>query len=346
MENITDEELEHLREGPHAEPLAVQLRRAEEAGRGRDAISPSRIPWRGWKDILYRCYLGISAHRLLAVAGGVVFYQILAVFPGIGALVSIYGLFASAEQIRHDLVLLSTIVPSAAIDILGDQIDRISAHGSSNLSLTFLVGLVFSIWSANAGIKAMFDALNVIYDEEEKRSLVRLNLISLTFTVGLIIFVLIALTGIVAIPLFLSSLAPWTSSAVSIGLLRWPILFIVATIWLSILYRFGPSRRPAKWRWLNLGSITGTVTWLVGSVAFSWYLSHVADYNATYGSLGAAIGLMMWLWLSAIVVLLGAQLNAEVEHQTARDSTVGTTERPIGTREAVMADTVGAAVGS
>lgn len=329
----------------HVEPLAVQFEPAREQGRGRQAPSPRHIPWRGWKDILYRTFVGITAHRLLALAASAVFFDILAVFPAIAALVSIYGLFASGAQIRHHLVLLATIVPSAAIDILGDQIDRISARSGGNLSVTFLLSLAISIWSANAGIKAMFDALNVIYDEDEKRSFLRLNAISLLFTVGSLVFLLVALAGVVAAPLIFAGFGVAHGGIMSIALLRWPILFVIVAAALSLLYRFGPSRRPAKWRWVSVGSLVGTLTWLVGSAGFSWYLSHVADYNATYGSLGAAVGFMTWLWLSAIVVLLSAQLNAEIEHQTARDSTVGSSERPIGQRHAVMADTVGAAQG-
>ena len=326
-----------------AEPLAVQLDRARERGRGRQASSPGRIPWRGWRDILYRAYLGIIQHRLLAVAAGAVFYGILAIFPGITALVSIYSLFASSAQIGHDLVLLSAIVPSEAIGIIGDQIDRIAAKGGGNLSLTFLFSLALSLWSANSGAKAMFDALNVIYDETEKRSFVRLNLLSLTFTLGLLVFLMIASAAVVAAPLIFHRFDVGHATLLPVTALRWPLLFAIVTVGLSILYRFGPSRRPAKWRWVSLGSVVGAIAWLAGSAGFSWYLGHVADYNATYGSLGAAIGLMTWLWLSAIVVLLGAQLNAEVEHQTARDSTVGRVERPIGMRQAVMADTVGPA---
>jgi membrane protein len=324
-------------------PLQPQLARARERGRGRQANSPERIPWRGWRDIFYRTYLGVTTHRVLEVAAGVAFYEILAIFPGLSALVSIYGFFASGAQIRHHLALLATIVPAQAIGIIGDQIDRIAAKGSGNLSVTFLISLAVSIWSANAGVKAIFDALNVIYDEDEKRNFLRLNFISLLLTLGLIGFLLIAIAGVVAVPLMFSAIGAGVPSLLSISLLRWPVLFAIVTVALSILYRFGPSRRPAKWRWLSVGSVAGAVTWLVGSVGFSWYLGHIADYDAAYGSLGAAIGLMIWLWLSAIVVLLGAQLNAEIEHQTARDSTIGEIERPLGQRDAVMADTVGAA---
>lgn len=325
------------------EPLGVQEMRAQEPGRGRQATAPTHVPWRGWKDILLRAALGVSKHRLLAVAAGAAFYELLAIFPGVTAFVSTYGLFASGDQIRRHLSLLAQVAPASALDVIGDQIDRIVAKGAGSLSLTFVFGFALALWSANAGIKAIFDALNVIYDEDEKRGLIRLNLASIAFTLCLIAFLVVAAGSVAAFPSALSRLGTDRIGQIVISVLRWPALFVIVTFGLAVLYRFGPSRREAKWRWLTLGSTIGALVWLLGSAAFSWYIANVADYNATYGSLGAAIGLMMWLWLSAVVVLLGAQLNAEVEHQTARDTTVGSVERPLGQRRAVMADTVGEA---
>jgi membrane protein len=326
------------------ESLSLQQARALEPGRGREAMAPDRIPWRGWIDIFLRVYSGISKHRLLAVAAGAAFYGLLAIFPGITAFVSIYGLFASSAQIRYHLALLVDIVPADAVDIIGGQIDRIVAKGAGSLSLAVVVSLALSLWSANAGIKALFDALNVIYDEDEKRSFLRLNVVSLLFTFCVITFMVTSLIAVVVVPLILSRFGLDPLSHFPIAALRWPFLFVIVALGISALYRFGPSRRPPKWRWVSIGSVVGAIAWLAGSVAFSWYLGNVADFNATYGSLGAAIGLMMWLWLSAVVVLLGAQFNAEIEHQTARDSTIGEVERPLGQRQAVMADTVGEAL--
>ncbi len=326
------------------EPLSLQQARALERGRGRQATTPDRIPWRGWIDIFLRVYSGISKHRLLAVAAGAAFYELLAIFPGITAFVSIYGLFASSAQIRYHLALLVDIVPADAFDIIGGQIDRIVAKGAGSLSLAVVFSLALSLWSANAGVKALFDALNVIYDEDEKRSFLRLNLISLAFTFCVIVFMVMSLAAVVAVPVVLSRFGLGRLSQFPVAALRWPFLFVIVALGLSALYRFGPSRRPPKWRWVSIGSVVGAIAWLAGSVAFSWYLGNVADFNATYGSLGAAMGLMMWLWLSAVVVLFGAQLNAEIEHQTARDSTIGEPERPLGQRQAVMADTVGEAL--
>jgi membrane protein len=317
--------------------------RAREHGRGRRASSPEYIPWQGWKDILVRTYLEFNRHRLLALAAGVAFYDLLAIFPAITALVSIYGFFASATEIEADLSLLVSLVPAELLDVIREQTHRIASQGAESLSLTFIAAVLFSLWSANAGMKALFDALNVIYEEVEKRSFVRLNIASLCFTAALIALAVLNTAAIVVVTPFINQLRINNLAAAALSISKWVFLFVVAALVLSALYRFGPSRRRAKWRWLSIGSIAGALSWLTCSAAFSWYLGHFAKYGVTYGSLGAAVGLMMWLWVVAIVILLGGQLNAEIEHQTARDSTIGDIERPLGRRGATMADTVGEA---
>jgi membrane protein len=325
------------------EPLILQEERALQHGRGRNASEPARIPWRGWKDIGWRTYEQISADRLMLIAAGVTFYALLATVPAITALVSMYGLFTPASAINGHLRFLADFMPGNAYDLVSEQIVRIAGKSDGKLSLAFVVGLGVALWSANAGMKAIFDALNIVYDEDEKRGLIRVNLVSLTFTAGAIVALLLALGAVVVLPLVLAfagldakPYAGW------LPLLRWPALFVLMIVGLAILYRFAPSRRRAKWRWVSVGSVFAALAWIAVSLAFSRYLSKFADYNATYGSLGAVIGLMMWLWISALVVLIGAELNSEIEHQTARDSTVGA-EKPLGARGAVMADTVGAA---
>jgi membrane protein len=273
----------------------------------------------------------------------VAFYNLLAIFPAITALVTIYGLFASATEVEGDLTLLVSLVPGELLDVVREQTHRIASQGAESLSLTFIGALVFSLWSANAGMKALFDALNVIYEESEKRGFVRLNIASLFFTAALMALALLNTAAIVVITPVIARLKINHLVAQALSASKWLFLFLAATLVLSALYRFGPSRRPAKWRWLSVGSVAGALSWLTGSAAFSWYLAHFAKYGVTYGSLGAAIGLMMWLWVTAIAILLGGQLNAEIEHQTARDSTVGDMERPLGRRGATMADTVGKA---
>jgi membrane protein len=324
------------------EPL--QRKRASEPGRGRHAESPAHIPWQGWKDIFWRTVQEIQSDRLLAVAAGVVFYALLALFPAVTAGVSIYALFADAGTIAGHIGELSALLPGGAIDIVSKQIRSIVQRGSSELTFGFIFGLGVAFWSANAGMKAIFDALNVIYDEEEKRSFIKLNLISLLFTLSAIALVLAAFASVTVIPFVLKYAALEGGTRFIIGYGRWLGMFVVTVLALSVLYRYGPSRATARWHWISVGSVFAAVLWMITSITFSWYVANFGTYNATYGSLGAAIGMMMWMWLSIIVVLVGAELNSEIEHQTARDSTTGA-PLPLGMRGAAMADTVGEAQG-
>ena len=325
------------------EPRALQLKRAMEPDRGRRAGMPTGIPWRGWKDIFWRTVEEISADRLLLIAGGVVFYGLLATVPAITALVSMYGIFTPASTINAQLSFLADVMPAGAYELISDQVVRIAGNSDGKLTVAFALGLGIALWSANAGVKAIFDALNVVYDEDEKRGFFKLNAISLSFTFAGVVVLILVLAAVVALPLVLAFVGfAAKQQAGWLPLLRWPVMFALVVLGLSVLYRYGPSRRNAKWRWVSIGSVFAALTWIAVSVAFSWYLSKFADYNATYGSLGAVIGLMMWMWISTAVVLIGAELNSEIEHQTACDSTIGA-EKPMGTRGAVMADTVGAA---
>jgi len=327
---------------PAQESLGLQEARASQRGRGRMAQSPVNIPWRGWKDILWRTYARISDDRLTALAAGVVFFSLLALFPGIAAGVSCYALFSDPGTISNHLSMLSDVVPAGGLTILHDEIARIAAKSDGNLTFGFLFGLGVALWSANAGMKSIIDALNIMYDEEEKRGFIKLNLVSLLFTICTIAGTFLAVSAIVVFPLILAALG-WSSfDAPIIAFLRWPALFVLMIAGLAVLYRYGPSRRLAKWRWITVGSIVAALIWLGASALFSWYLGNFADYDATYGALGALMGLVMWMWISTMVVLVGAELNSEIEHQTARDSTVGS-EKPLGLRGAVMADTVGEA---
>jgi len=327
--------------GPASHEGASAERVAEaEPGRGRQVDAPSEIPAAGWKDIALRLYKEFSNDRILLVAAGVTFYAILALFPAIAALVSIYGVVADPSTINQHLNELRGVLPDGAIDIVGGQVKRLTAKGDTALGLTAVVGILISLWSANGGMKAVFDALNIAYEEEEKRSFIMLNLQSLAFTAGALLFVILALTGIVVVPAALQMLG-LDREAWYIALLRFPALLVLVIGGLAVLYRFGPSRRKPKWRWVTWGSAVAGTLWLVASGLFSWYVANFGSYNETYGSLGAAIGFMTWIWLSTSVVLLGAELNAEMEHQTARDTTEGT-QKPLGTRQARMADTVAA----
>jgi membrane protein len=326
--------------GLHAEQETSGPDRNEAADRGRAATTPWDIPWSGWKDILWRTYAQISEDRLLAVAAGVVFYGLLALFPALTAVVSLYGLFAQPASINEHLSILTGVLPGGAVEIVQEQVSRVAAKGQANL-LTFTFGLLLAIWSTNSGMKAIIDALNVSYKEKERRGFIKLNLASLALTAGGIVAVLIAIAAVIVASLVLSYIGLETWVQALLSLLRWPVLLVLVIFGLAVLYRFGPSRERPRWQWISVGSIFAAAAWLLSSALLSLYLSNFANYDATYGSLGAAIGLMMWMWISAIVILLGAELNAEVEHQTARDTTTGR-ERPMGRRGAAMADTVGA----
>ena len=328
----------------HAGAAAGRVAAAEPErgrGRGRGARTPSEIPAKGWKDIGLRVFHDVSENNIVSVAAGVTFYVLLAIFPAVAALVSCYGLVADAATINDHLRSLQGVVPSGALEIVGDQVKRITQKGDTTLGLAFFTGIALSLWSANGGMKAVFSALNVVYEERERRNFVWLNLRSLAFTAGALLFVILALVGIVAVPAVIG-IVGLSTEAWTLALLRWPVLLLAVLCGLSVLYRYGPSRDAPRWRWVTWGSALAGIAWLATSLGFSWYVANFGKYNETYGSLGAAIGFMTWIWISTTIVLVGAEINAEMEHQTEVDTTVGA-EQPLGARDARMADTVGAA---
>jgi membrane protein len=317
--------------------------RALEPGRGRDAERPSDIPLRGWLDIFLRVLKSIPEDRVLATSGGVAFFAILAVFPGAACLVSLYGLFADAHTINSHLVLLSGFLPASGIDLLGDQMVRIAAQSNNKLGGAFFIALAVALWSANSGIIALFDALNVVYKEREKRDLMHLYGTAFLFTISAMVLTPIATGVFVVLPYFLSYFGLETWNARLILVIRWPVLYVAAVASLSFIYRYGPSRRMAKWRWIS-GSMLAAAVWFGMSILFSWYVAQFDSYNRVYGSLGAVVGFMTWIWVSVGVILVGAELNAEMELQTAVDSTSGEPRR-LGQRGAIVADSIGEAQG-
>jgi membrane protein len=314
----------------------------EDQYRGRQATSPSKIPAKGWKDILLRVYANIGEHRILSLAAGMTYYSILAIFPALAALVAIYGLFSDPGSIAKHLDQATGFMPGGAIDVARDQLTRVASKGGQTLGLTFAVGLAVSLWSANAAMKSLFDTLNIVYGEREKRGFVKLNAVSLAFTLAAIGFALLALGAVVAVPVVLQYLSLSDAADLFVRNGRWPAMFVALALAFACIYRFGPSREAPRWRWITWGSAAATIFWLIASALFSWYATNFGKFNETYGSLGAAIGFMTWLWISAIMILLGAELDAEMEHQTARNTTTGA-PKPLGARGERMADTVGAA---
>jgi membrane protein len=280
---------------------------------------PARVRprgWAAWKQILYRTYEEINNDRLLALAAGVVFYGLLALFPAITALVSSYALFAKASTISGHLATISSLMPASAYAIVDEQVTRIVTRGTGDLGTAFFIGLGLAVWSANAGVKAVIDALNICYGVKERRGFIKLNMISLGFTISAIIGLLLAIGGIVVLPVLMSHLHAGQYGDLALAWLRWPALLVLLLFGLAVLYRFGPDVDNARWRWISPGALFAALAWLAGSALLSWYLAGFADYDATYGSLGAAIGLMMWLWMTAIVVLVGAELNSEIDAES------------------------------
>ena len=324
-----------------ANAQSVPSELTEKGDRGREATADSDIPPRGWKDILLRIYVNVSKHRVLALAAGMTYYSILAIFPAIAALVAMYGLFSDPTTIAKHLDQLGGFLPDGAIDVAREQLARVASKGSQTLGLTFLVGLATSLWSANAAMKSLFDTMNIVHGEDEQRGFVKLNAISLGFTIGGVFFLLGALGSIVVVPVVLNYVGLSEAGDLLLRIGRWPAMYLVLTLALAVIYRYGPSRESARWRWITWGSAIAALLWLAVSGLFSWYAANFGKFNETYGSLGAVIGFMTWLWIAAIVVLLGAEIDAEMEHQTWRDTTTGS-PRPMGAR---VADTVGAAKG-
>jgi membrane protein len=267
----------------------------------------------GWKETARRTLADFSRHRVMAEAAAVTFYSVLALFPAIAALVSLYGLFADPAFIGAQLGSMSAVLPGGAIQVIGDQMTRVADQGHGKLGLGLAIGLIVALWSANSGTKSLFDALNTVYGVNEERGFVKLNAISLTMTVGGIVFMIIAAGALIVLPTALgfagvSGVIDW-----AVCILRWPALFLVVAVGLAVIYRYGPDRREAQWRWITAGSASATLGWLIVSFAFSWYAANFGSYNATYGSLGAIIGFMIWIWLSTTVVLAGAEIDVTLE---------------------------------
>lgn len=324
-----------------AEDEAAACHKAE-PGRGRSASRPSQIPLRGLLDVIWRVGHQIIVDRVMLVAAGATYYFLLALFPGLAAFVALYGLVANPLTIADHVQALEGIAPAAAIGLIHTQLEALASQTRNTLNFAFYGGLAVSLWSVNAAIKALFEAMNIAYNEAEKRSFLRLNLVSLGFTLGAIFTGFLLIFAIGVIPTVLAFVDLGDMAGRLIGLTRWPVLLAVIGFGITLIYRFGPSRERAKWRWLSWGGLLATPLWLAASFAFSYYIENFADYNATYGTLGAVIGLMVWIWISVVILIVGAELNAELEHQTARDSTTGK-PLPMGERGAMVADTLGKA---
>jgi membrane protein len=306
---------------------------------GRHARSPQQVPARGWWQVLKRVWAESMADNLGVMAAGCAFYGLLALFPALSILVSVYALVADPTTAEQQLQAIQSVLPDAAYTMIAGRVHELAALPSAGVSWRILVGLVIALWSAANGTKALMSTLNVAYEEDEKRSFVQFNLTAFAFTIGGIIAVMVGLAVILVVPAVVGLLSLGFATAILIQAISFAIVIVFLMGSLALVYRLGPSRREAKWRWISPGSIAASVVWVAASIGFSFYASNFGSYNVTYGSLGAVIVVLLWLWISAYVVLFGAELNAELELQTARDTTAGP-DAPMGQRGAFVANHV------
>ena len=311
---------------------------AKEPGRGRLAEHPHHIPRKGWIDIVWRVAMGYFGDRVGFVAGGVTFFILLSLFPTLAAFVTIYGLFADPADAWGRLSFLYAFLPGNVVQFLGDEMARLAGNSNSQLTFTLVWTLALSLWIANNGIKTLFYGLNLAYHEVEKRNIVTYNLLCMAFTVSGLLAVMISAGLVVGVPIFLALFGLQDEWAY-LAPLRWPLLFVGYAAALTLIYRTGPCRARARWRWLTPGAVFAAVVSVLLSFVFSWYLTNFVRTDS-YGPLAAIMGFLLWTWLSVQIILMGAKLNAEIEHQTALDTTTGA-PAPLGDRGAVMADSVG-----
>ncbi|MEW6536989.1 MAG: YihY/virulence factor BrkB family protein [Pseudomonadota bacterium] len=333
---------------PRPEPLPPKVPtpedyEAKEPGRGRMAKRPEHIPHKGWVDIAWRTGGSYFGDRVGFVAGGVTFFTLLSLFPLLGTFVTLYGLFADPADAWARLQFLYALLPSSIAEFLGGEMQRLAANSNSQLTFTLIWTLALSLWTANGAVKVLFYGLNVAYHEVEKRNIVRYNLICMVFTVGAIVAVMLTSVLVVGVPVVVRLFGLEEEWGL-IAPLRWPLLLAGYIAALTVIYRYGPCRQRARWRWVTPGAIFAAVLSLTVSFLFSWYLSNFVRTDS-YGPLAAMMGFLLWTWLSVQVILMGAELNAEIEHQTAVDTTTGK-PLPIGERGAKVADSIGARRGN
>jgi membrane protein len=289
------------------------LRKAKRRVTAQAADTLTEVSARSWTLIVRRTFAEFTNDRIPAVAAGSAFYVLLALFPALGVFVSLYGLVGDLQGAQRQIAALQGLLPAGGVTVLSEQITRLALTSHASLGLTFFLSLLLSIWTSNAGVKGLIDGLNVAYECKERRNFFVLNLVSLGFTAVAILFATVAMAAVVAAPQVLA----WFGlvELENASLLRWPALFVVAVGALSLLYRFAPSRPRARWRWITPGGLLAATGWMAMSVGFSFYVGRFGSYDRTYGSLGAIVGFMTWIWLSLTIVLLGAEFNSELEDQ-------------------------------
>jgi membrane protein len=314
----------------------------QQPDRGRGARGVTEIPAKGWLDILKRVLGEISRDNVMLIAAGVAFYGLLALFPAVTATMAIAALFLDPSQVTTQLEGLTQVVPPAVAELVLEQAVELAGSQEGGLSFAAVIGLGIALWSASAGVGALMQGVNVAYDERETRGFFKLKAITLGMTLLLIVGVIVVAGIMLVLPVALNFLAFAPAMETLIQWLAYLPMGLLIVAGVTLLYRFGPDRAPAKWRWLTPGALVASILWLLASIAFSVYVQNFGSYNETFGSLAGVIVALLWMWISAVVILAGAELNSEAEAQTARDTTKGPRE-PMGHRGAVKADNLGEA---
>lgn len=333
-------DLGHLKEELARLTSSTGARDGSQLERGREAGRPTQIPPLGWKDILLRAWGEVSAANLFLVAGGVTYAVLLALFPGLAAVVSLYGLLMDPSQIERQVASLSGILPEQAQQMLSEELHTLVQSSSGALGLSAILALLLALWSASRGMSGLITALNIAYEEPEKRGFFKLNLVALGLTVGLMIAGVIVVALVAVLPAAVQYLPLGDLSKWLLLILEWPLLVGFVLIGLAVMYRYAPSRDEPQWKWVSAGASAAVALWIIASIGFTVYVAHFNSYDKTYGSLGGVIILLTWLYISSFVILFGAAINAQSEKQTRKDTTVG---RPasMGRRGAHAADTLG-----
>lgn len=306
---------------------------------GGQAETPAQIPARGWWQVLKRAVQESSNDNVSMLAGGVAFFAFLSLFPTLIAALTLYGVVAEPAQVTQQMQRFSTALPASSQQLITGQLTAIAQSSGGALTVGLVVSLLVALWSASSGTSNLMSGVNLAYDEEETRGFIKLRAIALGLTLGAIVFMLLALVLIAVVPAVLGQLGLGAVGRVLVQVLRWVLLVAVVVVGLAVIYRVAPDRTSPQFRWVSTGAVVATLLWIIGSAAFSFYVNNFGSYNATYGALAGVVVLLLWLFLTSYIVLLGAEINAEAERQTARDTTTGE-PAPMGQRGATSADMV------
>lgn len=305
---------------------------------GADADTPTQIPARGWKQILVRSWAETKADQVPLMAAGVAFFAFLSLFPALIAAVLVYGLVTTPQQVASQVESISGVIPASARSLVTDQLSSLASAPSTGLGIGLVVSVLAALWSASGGVGNLISAVNIAYDEEETRGFVKRKALALAMTIGAIVFFGVAIAAVAVFPAVIAATDPPSGVRLALQAARWLVLVLAVVVTLAVVYRYAPDRDNARFAWTSTGATIAAVLWIVASVAFSLYASF-GSYGKTYGSLAGVVVLLMWLWITTYAVLLGAEVNAETEQQTASDTTQGPAQ-PLGQRDAVKADSL------